>query len=145
MSKVVVAIAVPILLSVGLNNLWFGLRTEYRLYAWDDYLISEHTDDLYTKFGTKLIDNGGSGYRFLAYTDWGDKVICCWKYYHDSDYKSKYDYRYEWYCNVYDTDGTLLENFRGVGYSEDHNDSFYDIRARVVEKLRGEDYVVSGY
>ena len=38
--KVVAAIAVPIFLSVGLNNLWFGLRTNYDLYAWDDYLVS---------------------------------------------------------------------------------------------------------
>lgn len=139
-SKVVVAIAVPILLSVGLNNLWFGLRTDYDLYAWDDYLIFDK--GVFTKFGTKLIDDRGE--RTLAYTDWGDKVICCWDYYRDRDYESKYDYRFEWYCNIYDTDGTLLENFRGISYSEDY-DPFYDIRTRVIEKLRSEDYVVPGY
>lgn len=141
--KVVAAIAVPIFLSVGLNNLWFGLRTDYDLYAWDDYLISKHTY-VYTKFGTELIDTGGSMYRFLAYTDWGDKVICKWSYSRDSDYKSEYDYRFEWYCNVYDADGTLLENFRGICYSEDSYPSDM-IRTRVIEKLRSEDYVVPGY
>lgn len=138
--KVVAAIAVPIFLSVGLNNLWFGLRTNYDLYAWDDYLVSYGA--VFTKFGTKLIDNRGD--RILAYTDWGDKVICCWNFNRDYDYKSKYDdYRFEWYCNVYGTDGTLLENFRGTHYDESRWRP--RIWVRVVEKLRSEDYVVPGY
>ena len=139
--KVVAAIAVPIFLSAGLNTLWFGLRTGDPVYVWDDYLISDK--GVFTKFGTKLIDDRGE--RTLAYTDWGDKVICCWNFNRDYDYKSKYDdYRFEWYCNIYDTDGTLLENFRGICYSEDSY-PFDMIRTRVIAKLRSGDYVVPGY
>lgn len=141
--KVVAAIAVPIFLSAGLNTLWFGLRTDYRLYAWDDYLAVDYNNGfvIYTKFGTTFI-HGNWGY-LLAYTDCGDKVICCWDYDRDRDYESKYDYRFKWYCNVYDTDGTLLENFRGTHYDESRWDP--RIWVPVVEKLRSEDYVVPGY